>query len=112
VKTESNSFTYAVAAQRQQLFEQFGSVMTRSDIALVMRISQSALSVMASRHGGAKHFFPSRLPGGRARYATAIVAAWICGELAATPLHASSAEPERSRTVGRPRKGAKVGVDA
>lgn len=83
--------------------------MTRGDIALAMGISQTSLSVMASRHGGAMQFFPPRLPGGRARFATAVVAVWLCGKLAATSSQPLSNESKLVRAVGRPRKGVKAG---
>ena len=106
MNNESSSSSAAVSAQSQQLFLQFGHVMTLGDIALAMRVSKSALSVTASRHGGAKQFFPPRLPGGRARFATAVVALWLCGELAAAPPQASLGVSKTVGAVGRPRKGA------
>lgn len=111
MKHESSSLSSAVIEQIDYLLKKHGAVMTRGDIALAMRVSESALSVTASRYGGAKKFFPPRLPGGRARYATAIVAAWLCGELEATPTQALVNESKVVRPVGRPRKGAQARGD-
>ena len=93
----------AVAAQCRALLLTFGPVMTREQVAKAIGVSPKSLSVMASRHGGAGSFFPTRIPGGRARYATALVAAWMCGD------REDDADTARgnsvpSRSVGRPRK--------
>lgn len=94
----------AIQAQSAQLFMQFGPVMTRADIARAMGVSQGALSVMACRHGGARSFFPARLPGGRARYASAVVAVWLCGGLQQRAVDLDKDQLEPSLRIGRPRK--------
>ncbi len=93
----------AVAAQCDALLLKFGPVMTREQFAEAIGVSARALSVMASRHGGACSFFPIRMPGGRARYATALVAAWMCGDRE-DDADDDCGNPVPSRSVGRPRK--------
>lgn len=111
-KADPDLKSAAVAAQCRALLLKFGPAMTREQVAEAIGVSSKALSVMASRHGGARSFFPTRMPGGRARYATALVAAWMCGELVATPVEVLPRESKVARGVGRPRKGGQARSEA